>query len=156
MGKALKEALDMLWWNKLPLVRLVIAKCRAHGWQRNAIYQFVWRLFSGPSATKSGQEDILQDLSNATRANRRKDVRLSRAMYLAATSERLSNLPVTPLTLNPGDICKLGSLVGGVTADDFAPRRMKTFENESDRSEVLYSAIQKVKASQANQTQDWE
>ena len=144
----------MLWWHKLPLVRLVIAKCRAHQWQRNSIYQFVWRLFSGPSATKSSQEDILQDLSNATRANRRKDVHMSRAMYMASTSERFIHLPVTPLTLKPGDLNQLGS-VTNVTADDFVPRRMKTFENDTDRSAVLYSAIHKVKNSQG-QNQDWD
>ena len=154
VSKALKEALDMLWWNRLPLVRLVIAKCRAHRWQRNAIYQFVWRLFSGPSATKCGQEDILQDLTNAARSNRRRDIQLPRAMYIAATSERLKNLPVAPFTLAPGDLCRSGT-VSTVTADDFAPRRMKTFENDVDRSEVLYSAIQKIKTSQGTQDRDF-
>ena len=142
----------MIWWNKLPLVRLVIAKCRAHDWSRPCIYQFVWRLFSGPSNTKFSQEDVLQELSNSGRANRKKDIRMTRAMYVCSTSKRLAALPTKVLTLQPGDLARHCS-PNKVKADEFTPRRLKSFNTDSGRSSVVYSAIQKIKSGQATQDQ---
>ena len=142
----------MIWWRKLPLVRLVIAKCRAHDWSRPYIYQFIWRLFSGPSTTKSSQEDILQELTNSGRANRKKDIRMTRAMYVCSTSKRLKGLPTSVLTLQPGDLARHSSQKK-VKADEFTPRRLKSFNNDSGRSSVVYSAIEKIKSGQVTQDQ---
>ena len=131
----------------MPLVRLVIAKARAHGWDRNCIYQFVWKLFSSASTTKATQEDLLQELSNAARSNRRRDIRLTRAMYVVSTSERLQAVPMTTLQLAKGDLAAMGD--GKVHVDEFVPRRLKSFNNDGNHSEVLYSAIQKIKSGQS-------
>ncbi len=142
----------MVWWNRLPLVRLVIAKCRAHGWTRNSIFQFVWRLFSGNSNTKASQEDIFQELTNTARASRKKDIRMTKTMYVCATSKRLDNLPCLPLKLKPGDIQRLGN--ANVKVDEFTPRRLKTFNTDSGRSHLISSAIGQLKSGLASQTQD--
>ena len=144
LSKVLKEVLDMVWWNKLPAVRWVIAVCRAHNFSRASIYQFVWKLFSSASATKASQEDVLQGLSHSARANRRKDIRLTRAMHVVCTSKRLEALPVAPLKLAKGELASHGG--DKVTLDEFQPRRLKTFNTDGNRSEIVYSAINIIKS----------
>ncbi len=110
-------------------------------------------MFSGPGTTKATQEDILQELSNSGRASRKKDIRMTRAMYVSATSKRLKSMPVSALNIKPGDLA-LHANRDKVKTDEFTPRRLKTFNTDSGRSCVVYSAIQKLKSGQATQHQD--
>lgn len=143
-AKALREAIDQLWWPRLKAIRLLIAKCRASGWQKESIWAFTWRLFSGPSTTKTSQEDILQELTNAARANRRKDINLPRAMFVAAESKRLDGLPCARLRLGRGDLAAYGS-AHQVTVQDFKPRKERA--ESSIPSTAVDQAIQHLKDS---------
>ena len=94
----------------------------------------MWKLFSGISTTKATQEDILMELSNLTRQNRRKDLALTRVMFTAATSERLQAIPCDLLTLDPSrqDIDQFSSLANEsekVTLSDFLPRKVHGVES---------------------------
>ena len=122
--KAVKDALDDVSFQQLPLVRLLWSKARRSGWVRDDIYLFVYKLFSGLSQTKTSQEDILQELSNLARANRRKDISLPRAFFKISTSERLSGLPCQTLRLDQGDIQSFGKLARPM-GDDFTPKPSK-------------------------------
>lgn len=74
-------------------------------------------------------------------------------MYASATSKRLKSMPVSALNLKPGDLA-LHANQAKVKADEFTPRRLKSFNTDSGRSSVVYSAIEKLKSGQATQHQD--
>ena len=93
----------------------------------------MWKLFSGISTTKATQEDILQELSNLVRHNRRKDLALTRVMFTAATSERLQAIPCDFLALDPSrhDVDQFSSLANEsekVTLNDFLPRKVRDID----------------------------
>ena len=94
------------------------------------------RLFSGISTTKATQEDILMELSNLARQNRRKDLAMTRVMFTAATSERLQAIPCEFLQLDPSrsDIDQFSSLACDsekVTVDDFLPRKVRDHDGST-------------------------
>ena len=150
--EALKQAIDQLWWPRLPLIQLVLAKCNAVGWDTDTIVTFlwplVWRLFSGISTTKTTQEDILQELTNLRRQNRRKDISLTRTMFCAATSKRLSALPCAMLKCQKGDLLAHGKRFK-VVVDDFLPRKYNQPADEG--SQVVAKAISYLRENPTDQ-----
>ena len=112
----------------------MIAKCKALEWGTEILkelWPFVWRLFSGLSTTKTSQEDILQELTNLERANRRKDIALPRAAFHAAVSKRLRAVPCNVLKCEPGDILVFGG-EHKINVDNFVPRKYNAEEESTD------------------------
>lgn len=131
-------------------MRLLIAKCRVANWSQTSIWAYVWRLFSGISTTKATQEDILQELSNLTRQNRRKDISLTRVMFTAATSDRLSAIPCNSLELDPSrqDIDQYSSLASDsdkVTMNDFLPRKVQSHDDGSGTAKCTAQAVKFIR-----------
>lgn len=134
----------------------MLAKCKAVGWDRDAIVSFLWpimwRLFSGVSTTKASQEDILQELTNPARQNRRKDISLPRTMFCAATSKRLSAVPCKVLTCGKGDLMAYGKQFK-VVVDDFLPRKYSR-PAEGSQSQVVAKAISYLRENPTSTDQD--
>ena len=117
----------------------------------------MWRLFTGVSTTKATQEDILMELNNLVRSNRRKDLALTRVMFAAATSERLSAVPCDVLELDPSrqDIDQFTALASDsekVTLDSFLPR--KVHDHESETATVTSNAIKFIREASIPMQQD--
>jgi len=97
-------------------------------------------MFNGISNTKTSQEDILQEVTNPTRANRRKDMSMTRAFFTMATSERLDSLPTRVLKLQKGDLALLGKQ-HNVIVDNFNPRPAKALKKESLVFKIAATAL---------------
>ena len=125
-------------FNKLWIVRLMWAAARARGWRRDSIYKFVWKLHSGLLDTKATEEDLLQEITNLARQNRKKDTDPFRSFFRIATSKRLDSLSVSKLDLPEGDVTALGR-GGSITAEVFQPRRQH--QDELCHSKAVEDAI---------------
>ncbi|CAE7273848.1 unnamed protein product, partial [Symbiodinium necroappetens] len=143
--RALRAVLDNVWWNKLPLIRLMLAKLRAHSWQRGSLWQFTWKLFGhGLIHSKSTQEDVLQELQNLARSNRNPEMRQQRVFYTQATSKRLQATgDVELLKLQKGDLQRHGR-AHEVTNDCFRSR--KTLLPDAPETEFVKQSIEKLKS----------
>ena len=147
-AQALVGVLRNVWWHRLPLVRLVWSKLRAHSWARSSVWTFIYKLFTnGLVHTKTTQEDVLQHLQHLSRASRGGDVRMTRAFYSEATSLRLKATGDIPmLSLQKGDLFVHGSK-NQVTNDCFRARKVSAKSQEFlDHQEIVKQTISTLKA----------